>query len=54
MNGIKDTISREMLECEIEALRTIQHENVLKCYDVVRETRYCYIITEYCNGGDLS
>ena len=36
MKGIKDAISREMLECEIEALKTVHHGNVLKCYDVVR------------------
>lgn len=36
MNEIKDIISKEMLECEIEALTTISHENVLKCYDVVK------------------
>lgn len=43
-----------MLECEIEALRTIKHNNVLKCFDVIKETSHCYIITEFCNEGDLS
>lgn len=27
---------------------------MLNCFDVVRETSHCYIITEYCNQGDLS
>lgn len=54
MKGIKDVVSREMLDCEIEALRTLKHENVLKCFDVVKESTHCYIITEFCNGGDLS
>lgn len=25
----------------------------MKCFDVVRETSHCYVITELCNGGDL-
>lgn len=54
MKGVKDSISREMLDCEIEALRTIKHDNVLKCYDVVRESSHTYIVTEFCNHGDLS
>lgn len=54
MKGVKDAISREMLDCEIEALTTLNHSNILKCYDVVRETSHCYIITELCNEGDLS
>ena len=53
MKGIKDQASREMLNFEIEALRTIQHPNVLRCYDVIQEPSHCYIITEYCNQGDL-
>ena len=36
MKGIKDSISREMLNCEIEALKTLSHHNILKCFDVVR------------------
>ena len=43
-----------MLDCEIEALRTIKHNNVLKCYDVFTTANNCYIITELCNEGDLS
>lgn len=36
MKGVKDAISREMLDCEIEALTTLNHNNILKCFDVVR------------------
>jgi serine/threonine-protein kinase ULK/ATG1 len=25
----------------------------MKCFDVVKETSHCYVITELCNGGDL-
>ena len=45
MKGVKDAISREMLDCEIEALKTLSHDNILRCFDVIREMEYCYIIT---------
>lgn len=54
MKGVKDSVSREMLDCEIEALTKLKHPNILKCYEVVREPSHCYIVTEYCNEGDLS
>lgn len=54
MKGVKDSVSREMLDCEIEALTKLKHPNILRCYDVVREPSYCYIITEFCEQGDLS
>ena len=53
MKGVKDQASREMLNYEIEALQTIKHPNVLRCYEIIREKSHCYIITEYCNQGDL-
>ncbi len=26
---------------------------MLRCHDVIREASHCYIVTEYCNQGDL-
>mgnify|MGYP003691712261 CR=1 FL=1 len=43
-----------MLDCEIQALKTLKHENVLSCFEVVRDINSCHIITEFCNEGDLS
>lgn len=54
MKGVRDSASREMLECEIEALTKLDHENILKCHEVVKESSHCYIVTDYCNQGDLS
>ena len=54
MKSIKDSIAREMLQCEIEALRTLSHPNVLKCFDVFTTVNNCYIITEFCGEGDLA
>ena len=53
MKNIRDTAAKEMLNWEIEALTTLKHENIMKCFDVVKDGKNCYIITEFCNGGDL-
>ena len=42
------------LENEIQILKSIQHENIIKLYNSDLEDRkFRYLITEYCNGGDL-
>lgn len=38
---------------EVEVMKKIQHENVLTLYDAIENQTGIYIITEYCNGGDL-
>ena len=54
MKGVRDSAAREMLECQIEAITTLNHANIMKCHEVIKEASCCYIITEFCNGGDLS
>lgn len=34
-------------------LKTLNHPNVISCYDVIMSTHNCYIVTELCEGGDL-
>jgi serine/threonine protein kinase len=43
-----------MLQNEIEAMKTLHHENILKCYDVLTTAKNCYIVVEFCEGGDLA
>ena len=43
----------EMLQEEINILREISHKNVIKCLDIIVQPQICYIVTEYCEGGDL-
>jgi serine/threonine protein kinase len=31
----------------------LDHPNVIKCFDVLTSVNNCYIITEYCERGDL-
>jgi serine/threonine-protein kinase ULK2 len=42
-----------MLEGEIDALKKLSHSNILKCHDIYSTANNCYIITEFCNEGDL-
>ena len=38
----------------MEALKTLKHPNILRCYDVFTTANNCYIITEFCGDGDLA
>lgn len=42
-----------MLSNEIKILKTLNHPNVIKCYDVFKTETQCFIVTEYCDQGDL-
>ncbi len=42
-----------MLEGEVESLKKLNHQNILKCVDIYSTTNNCYIITQFCNEGDL-
>jgi serine/threonine protein kinase len=53
LKSITDRSARQMLEGEIDALKKINHLNVLKCHDIYSTINNCYIITEFCNEGDL-
>jgi len=41
------------LRAEVEILRSIDHENVIKVFDVFETDRYFYIVLELISGGDL-
>jgi serine/threonine protein kinase len=42
-----------VLTNEIETLKKLKSDNILKLYDVFHTVNNTYIITEYCNQGDL-
>ena len=46
--------AKKYLDREISILKEINHENIVKLYDVKEASQYFYLITEYCNGGNLS
>jgi calcium-dependent protein kinase len=51
----KDTsfVKRHSLETEIEILKTLDHPNVIKLYEVWEDTRAIYLVMELCSGGEL-
>ena len=46
--------ARKYLENEIAILKDISHDNIVKLYEVKETSQFYYLVTEYCNGGDLS
>jgi len=44
---------RIQLKREISILRRMDHPNVVRLIDVLRNKHYVYLITEYVDGGDL-
>lgn len=48
------SLLRDLLHSEIEILKRLWHPNILKCYEVFFSANHCYIVTEYCNEGDLA
>lgn len=41
-------------ENEISLMQKLSHPNIIKLYGVIKGESYCYLIIEYCNGGDLN
>ena len=38
---------------EIQLLKTLDHPNIIKLFDCYYDSRYYYMVEEYCSGGDL-
>jgi len=43
----------ESLKQEIEILKSMNSPNIIRLLDVKKSPKHFYLITEYCNGGDL-
>ena len=43
----------DLLNNEVSILKNINHPNILKLFDVLNTANNIYIVTEYCNEGDL-
>lgn len=54
MKSLRDDIAKSMLESELACIKTLSHPNLLKCYAHYTTVNNCYIITEFCNEGDLA
>ena len=50
----KNPKAKIYLENELALLKEINHPNIVKLIEIQETSDYYHIITEYCNGGDLS
>ncbi|CAD8134118.1 unnamed protein product [Paramecium pentaurelia] len=48
-----DGIFGQLVQSEIQALKMIKSDHVVGFVDTFSDMKYCYIIMEYCDSGDL-
>ncbi|MCQ2821361.1 MAG: protein kinase, partial [archaeon] len=51
--GTLDKLETEDLNREINLLRSLDHQNIVKIYEFYEGNKNYYILTEYCEGGNL-
>tara|TARA_Y100000389_G_scaffold108468_1_gene105617 strand:+ start:894 stop:2054 length:1161 start_codon:yes stop_codon:yes gene_type:complete len=51
---ITKIIDMKYFHNEVDLMKKLDHPNILKLYDVVKNNGSVYLILEYCNSGDLS
>ena len=42
-----------MIKNEIAIMKVVDHPNIVKLFEFFEDEENFYIITEYCNGGQL-
>ena len=50
---ITKKVEKKYIDSEINIMKTLNHVNILKLYDVINEKNSLYLVLEYCNKGDL-
>ena len=53
-NLSKNPKIKKYLNNEVQILREISNENIIKLYEVKETTKFIFLVMELCNGGDLS
>ena len=43
----------EILHRELEILKTLDHPNIVKFYEVYQDEKFFHLVMEHCSGGDL-
>jgi calcium-dependent protein kinase len=46
-------IKEKHLLREVQRLRTLDHPNILRCYDLLEDESRFYLVKEHCEGGEL-
>ena len=53
LSTLRHRQQEQLLQREVRLLRECRHQNIVDCVEVFRSEKNCYIVTEYCSGGDL-
>lgn len=48
-----DSKEKDRFFGEIEILRTLDHPNIIRLYEIYQDEKRYYLITELCTGGEL-
>jgi calcium-dependent protein kinase len=48
---LKDHLSS--IKSEVKILTELDHPNIVKYFETYDDTKYIYLVMEYCNGGEL-
>ena len=48
---LKDNIAQ--IKEEVSILTKLDHPNIVKYYETYDDTKYIYLVMEYCSGGEL-
>ncbi|QRW13975.1 Serine/threonine-protein kinase [Ceratobasidium sp. AG-Ba] len=51
--SVENALRMSKVEREIEVLRTLNHPNIVRLYDVIETDKYIGIVLEYASGGEL-
>ena len=52
-NFERDNYLRKQISVEIEVLKRLRHKNIVRLIDLLQTQNSLYIITEFCQDGDL-
>ena len=53
LSTIDNEVTEYLLKMEKLALSTLQSKYVLRCLKIAQNKKYCFMVTEYCDGGTL-
>lgn len=50
---IQNRENKAAIVSELEILKKLDHPNIIKCLETFQDSKFFYIISEYCSGGEL-
>jgi serine/threonine protein kinase len=54
LRSINTDVEKMLLGNELKALQQLQHQNIVQAHDICQTSTHVYIVTEFCNQGDLT